>query len=154
GVTNPWPASGGTDAETQLQAKKRGPREIRSRGRAVAVADYEILALRTPGAQISRAHAVSGFHPSFPGTPIPGVVCVFVVPPEKGATPPVPDDGTLASVSRYLSSQLAPAGVEIVAAVPVYHRVRVETSVVINPTVNRGDAVRNVARLISYFLDP
>ncbi len=73
---------------------------------------------------------------------------------ERPTGPPVPDEGTLRAVSDYLSSQLAPAGVEIVTAAPVYHHVRVETSVVIKATVSRGDAVRDVLRQLNYFLDP
>jgi predicted phage baseplate assembly protein len=153
-VTNPSPASGGMDAETQGQTLQRGPQELRARGRAVAVADYEILALRAIGAQVARAHAVAGFHPSFPGTPIPGVVCVFVIPLENGAGAPVPDDDTLRAVSSFLSATLAPAGVEVVAAAPLYHTVRVEVSVVIDPTVSRSQAVQSVLSALNQYMDP
>jgi predicted phage baseplate assembly protein len=154
GVTNPAPATGGMDGETQDKAKRRGPGEIRARGRAVAVADYESLALHAPGAQVARAYAVSGFHPVFPGIPIPGVVCVFVVPLKRGLGPPSPDEETLRALSVYLSGQVAPAGVEVVAAAPLYHRVRVETTLVIEPAVSRGNAVRDVLKLIDSYLDP
>lgn len=154
GVTNPQPATGGMDAETQDQAKTRGPSEVRARGRAVAAADYEILALRAIGAQVARAHAVPGFHPAFPGTPIAGVVCVFVIPIETGTGPPTASEDTLRAVSEYLSSQLAPAGVEVVTAAPVFHRVRVQVSVVIEPGVNRGAAVSSVLTEINNYLDP
>ena len=154
GVTNPLPATGGMDTETQDQAKTRGPSEIRAGGRAVAAADYEILALRATGAQVARAHAVPGFHPVFPGTPIPGVVCVFVIPVERGIGPPTPSEETLRAVSDYLSSQLAPAGVEVVTAAPLFHRVRVQVSVVIEPGVSRGRAVANVLTKLNSYLDP
>jgi predicted phage baseplate assembly protein len=153
GVQNPWPATGGMDAETQDQALQRGPRELRAHGRAVAVADYEILALRAVGAQVARAGAVAGFHPSFPGTLIPGVVCIFVVPPERGQGPPSPDDDTLRAVCAHLSTR-APAGVEIVAAAPIYHTVRVEMSIVVNETVSRGAASEAVLTLLDTYLDP
>jgi predicted phage baseplate assembly protein len=154
GVTNPQPASGGMDAESQQQAKQRGPKELRAHGRAVAVADYEVLALRAPGARVARAHAVSGFHPAFPGKPIPGVVCVFVIPVYRGAGPPVADQDTLRFVSSYLSRDLAPGGVEVVAAAPFFHRVRVITSVVVEPSASRGDTVRDVLALFKRYLDP
>jgi predicted phage baseplate assembly protein len=154
GVTNPFAATGGTDAETTAQVLARGPQEIRARGRSVAPADYEVLALHATGALVARAHAVPGFHPSFPGTLIPGVVCVFVIPPERGSTPPIPDDGSLLAVSSYLSGQLAPAGVEVVAAAPVYHSVRVEVSVVIETFVSRGDTVNSIIAQINSYLDP
>jgi predicted phage baseplate assembly protein len=154
GVTNPWPATGGEDAETQAEARLRGPSEIRSRGRAVAPADYEILALRVTGAQVSRAHAVSGFHPSFAGSAIPGVVCVFVVSNKRGPGPPIPDEDTLRAVSEALSNTLSPAGVEIVAAAPAFHNIRIEATVVLKRSVNRGEAVRDVLAELNSYLDP
>jgi len=154
GVTNPWPATGGTDAETQTQAMTRGPKEIRARGRAVATADYGVLALHASGALVARAHAVPGFHPAFAGTPIPGVVGVFVIPVERGSGPPVPDEDTLRAVSTYLSGTLAPAGVEVVAAAPIYHNVQVQVSVVIEDRVSRGDTVNAVVALLNTYLDP
>jgi predicted phage baseplate assembly protein len=154
GVQNPLPATGGMDAETQPQTLQRGAQELRARGRAVAVADYEILALRATGALVARAGAVAGFHPSFPGAFIPGVVCVFVIPPELDTGPPIPDAGSLLAVSTYLSSNLAPAGVEVVAAAPVYHTVSVEASVAIDSSVSRNEAVQSVVALCNSYLDP
>jgi hypothetical protein len=153
-VTNPWPATGGTDAETQTQAMIRGPKEIRARGRAVAPADYEVLALHASGALVARAYAVSGFHPAFAGTPIPGVVGVFVIPVERGSGPPIPNEDTLRAVSTYLSGTLAPMGVEVVAAAPIYHNVQVQARVVIENTASRGDTVNAVVTLLNAYLDP
>src|SRR5262249_32289394 len=146
-------------------AKRRGPKELRAHGRAVAVADYEILALRTPGAQVARAHAVSGFHPAFPGAPIPGVVCVFVVPVSQSVGPPIADQDTLRSVTQNLtsgstgsgkptgagSSPLAPGGVEVVAAAPFFHRVRIIATVVVRPTASRSEALRDVLALFKKY---
>jgi predicted phage baseplate assembly protein len=153
-VTNPMPASGGMDAETQAEALQRGPEELRARGRAVAAADYEVLALRSEGAQVARAYAVPGLHPAFPGTPIPGVVGVFVIPIETGAGAPIPTDDALLAVSTYLSSTLAPLGVEVVTAAPIYHTVRIDASVVIDPTVGRSEAVESVTDALNTYLDP
>jgi predicted phage baseplate assembly protein len=154
GVQNPWPATGGMDAETQDEALQRGPEELRAHGRAVAMADYEVLAIGAPGAQVSRANAVRGFHPLFPGNSIPGVVCVFVIPPELGAGPPTPDAETLRAVSTYLSGGLAPVGIEVVAAAPRYHTVRIEVSVVVDPAYDRGAVVQGVLTLLDTYLDP
>jgi predicted phage baseplate assembly protein len=154
GVTNPLPASGGSDAESQKSTMRRGPQEIRARGRAVTVADYALMALRAQGARVERAHAISGLHPSFPGLPIPGVVGVFVVPPERNEGPPTPDEATLRAVSQYLSRELAPAGVEVVAAAPTFYRVRAEVSIIIDPAVDVGDAARRVTRCLDDFLHP
>jgi predicted phage baseplate assembly protein len=153
-VKNPLAATGGLDTETQTQTKLRGPKELRAHGRAVVLADYEVLALRASGAQVARAHAVSGFHPAFPGKPIPGVVCVFVIPIHRASGPPIADQDTLEAVSTFLSSGLAPRGIEVVAAAPAFHRVRVILSVVIDPAYSRGAVVKDVLGLLDTYLDP
>ncbi|HEX5736460.1 MAG TPA: putative baseplate assembly protein [Blastocatellia bacterium] len=154
GVKNPVPASGGSNAETQQAAMRRSPQEIRARSRAVTTADYALMALRAEGALVERAHAISGLHPTFAGTPIPGVVALFVVPPDRGEGPPTPDEGTLQSVARFLTEKAAPAGVEVVAAAPNYHRVRCEVGVIIDPTASVGDVVRAVVTCLNNYLHP
>jgi predicted phage baseplate assembly protein len=153
-VTNPMPASGGMDRESEKNAIRRGPQEFRARGRAVTVADYALMALRTPGAQIIRAHAVSGFHPSLPGRPIPGVVGVFVVPPDRGEGPPTPDENALRAVSKHLTAQLAPLGVEVVVAAPRYHRIRAVAGVVIDPAVDSSETIRRLIKELNTYLHP
>jgi hypothetical protein len=134
--------------------RRRGPQEIRARNRAVAVADYELMAVRAPGAQVVRAHAVSGLHPAYPGVPIPGVVGVFVVPPDRGEGPPTPDEGTLRAVAEYLAGAVAPAGVEVVAGAPFYHKVRAEIGVVIDPAADQGDTVRRLTAALNAYIHP
>jgi predicted phage baseplate assembly protein len=154
GVSNPLRATGGMDVEPAALTRRRGPQEIRARNRAVAVADYELMAVRAPGAQVSRAHAVSGLHPAHPGMPIPGVVGVFVVPPDRGEGAPTPDAGTLRAVSEYLAGEVAPAGVEVVAGAPFYHKVRAELGVVIDPAADQGDTVRRLSAALDDYLHP
>jgi predicted phage baseplate assembly protein len=153
-VTNPQPASGGTDRESQQNAVRRGPQEFRARGRAVTVADYDLMAMRAPGAQIVRAHAVSGFHPSLPGKPIPGVVGVYVVPPDRNEGPPTPDENALRAVSDSLSKKLAPLGVEIVVAAPRYHRIKAIAGVVIDPAFDQSDIIRRLLNELNTYLHP
>jgi predicted phage baseplate assembly protein len=153
-VTNPVRASGGTDAEPVERVLRRGPKEIRSRGRAVTIADYELLAQRAPGARIARAHAVAGLHPAHPGRPVPGIVGVLAVPYDSGEGPPTPDEGTLRAVARYLSDRVAPAGVEVVAASPRYHRIRTESQVVVDAAADPGSVVRAVAAALARYLHP
>jgi predicted phage baseplate assembly protein len=154
GVTNPLPASGGADGEGQLQTMQRGPQEIRARERAVTVADYALLAERTPGAQVERAHAVAGLHPTFPGSPIPGVVGVFVVPPDRDEGPPTPDQESLRAVAVFLSRQAAPAGIDVIAAAPRYHRIRAEVGILLTPEANASETVRRVIDALNQYLHP
>ncbi|MFE7132059.1 putative baseplate assembly protein [Streptomyces sp. NPDC057638] len=155
GVTNPFPASGGTDTEPGEDAMRRGVGELRARGRAVAPADYGLLALRTPGASIARAEGVPGLHPGFPGVPIPGVVGVLVVPPaQEGAGPPVPTAATLRAVADHLSRDAAPAGVTVVAAPVTYHRVAVEARVTLDPDQDRAAVLARAGDAVTGYLDP
>jgi predicted phage baseplate assembly protein len=153
-VTNPQPASGGSDTESRPDALRRGPQEIRARGRAVTVADYELMALRTEGAVIKRAHAVSGLHPSYPGRPIPGVVGLFVVPIDRNEGPPTPDEGTLRAVAEGLAHELAPAGIEVVVAAPEYHKIRAEVGIVVSPLNDEGTVVRELLKALSSYFHP
>jgi predicted phage baseplate assembly protein len=155
GVTNPRAASGGVDDESSDATLRRGPREIRTRGRAVTPSDFELMALRAPGADVRRAHAVPGFHPEHAGRPIPGVVGLLVVPPDpRDGHPPVPDERTLQRVVRYLAAHAAPAGVEVVATAPRFHRVRVEMAAV--PVADRdlGEVLARVVDQINHYLHP
>lgn len=154
GVDNPFPASGGRDPETQAEARRRGPAHYRARGRAVSPADYALLALEAPGARIARAHAVAGHHPGRPGRAIPGVVGVYLLTPEDPLGPPVPDEDDLRAVSRHLAEQLAPAGVEVVAAVPVFHTVRVEATVLVDSAADTGTVVSRVLERLDTWLHP
>lgn len=153
-ITNPWPATGGTDRESRQQTIRRGPQEIRARSRAVTVADYALLARQAKGALVERAHAVAGLHPAFPGRPIPGVVAVFVVPPDRDEGPPTPDEDTLRAVAAHLSKQAAPAGVEVVAAAPRYHKVRIEAAITVRTDADAGATVRRALKALDQYLHP
>jgi len=155
GVKNPLPATGGTDLEERPRTLHRGPEEVRARGRAVTVADYPLLALRTRGSRVARAHALSGVHPAFRGRLIPGVVAVFVVPRDGSpGEPPVPTQEDLRAVAAALAAESAPAGVEVVAAAPRYRRVRAEADVVVDPAADSGRTVTGVLDAIDGFLHP
>ena len=154
-MTNPWPATGGLDTEKREQTLKRGPQEIRARGRAVTTADYALLAREAEGALIERAHAVSGLHPAFPGRPIPGVVGVFVVPPDRGeGPPPIADEDTLRAVATHLSKFAAPAGVEVVVSATKFHRIKIEAAITVRTGADEGKVVRDAVKALSDFLHP
>src|SRR5262249_9468648 len=101
-VANLLPAFGGRDEETLDEAKKRAPRSIRSRSRAVTAEDFEYLAMQA--ATIKRAKALPLYHPDFPGIKVPGVITVIVVPDGDGPAP-VPSEGTLRTVCAYLDQR-------------------------------------------------
>ena len=76
-VTNPQPATGGSDAETLDNALIRGPQQLHSLQRAVTARDFELLALRSTGA-VARAKAYT--KASLWKHATPGTVEVLVVP--------------------------------------------------------------------------
>jgi predicted phage baseplate assembly protein len=154
GVSNPLPASGGSEEEARERTLRRGPEEIRARNRAVTAADYALMALRSEGARLERAHAAPNFHPSFPGVPIPGVVTVFVVPPIVDVGPPVPTEQELRGVSETLTRDLASFGVEVVAAAPRFRRVRAEVSIVVDPAFETARAMTFVLKELDTYLHP
>lgn len=156
-VNNPFAATGGTDAEADADVIRRGVGELRARGRAVAPADYGLLATRAPGASIARAHGMPGLHPDFPGRPIPGVVGVLVVPPAQddvATTAPEPSAATLRAVADFLTREVAPAGVTVVAAPVKYRRVGVEARVVLDPDLPRAGVLTSAGDAVTTYLDP
>lgn len=154
-VENPLPATGGTDLEERARTLRRGPEEVRARERAVTAADYSLMALRTRGSRVARAHAMAGIHPAFPGRLLPGVVAVFVVPRDSApGAPPVPTAEDLRAVASALAGERAPAGVEVVAAAPRYRRVRAEADVLIDPAADPGRTVTGALDAVDGFLHP
>jgi predicted phage baseplate assembly protein len=154
GALSPDAASGGVDAEPVDAALRRGPLQIRSRGRAVTVADYALLARQAEGAEIARAYAAAGFHPDVPGAPVPGLVGVLVVPARRGDGPPLPDQGALDAVARHLAERVGPAGVQFVVGAARYELVRVEGRLVPEAGVDPGAVVRGAIAAVNDYLDP
>lgn len=62
-VYNVVQPSGGSDPETLLEAKRKGPRSLRTLDRCVTLDDFESMALLTPGGSIRAARATQGDNP-------------------------------------------------------------------------------------------
>jgi predicted phage baseplate assembly protein len=152
-VTNPAPATGADEAESFEDAVRRGPEQVRARGRAVTLADYELYAPQTVGADVRRAHAWQG-HPASPDAILPGIVTVVVVPADRGHGPPVPAGDDLAAVVDQLARSIAPAGVEVVAVAPYYHHVRVEADVIIDPAASVHEVIGDLLADLDRYLHP
>jgi predicted phage baseplate assembly protein len=154
-VSNPYPASGGTDTEPDSRAILRGAGELRTGGRAVTPADYGVLAVNAPGALLARALGVAGLHPDYPGVPIPGVVGVLCVAPDRRTgLPPVPTEDDLRAVAIFLTGQAAPAGVQVSAAAARFHLVRTEAWVVLDPDLDQADLLNAAGNALDGYLHP
>ncbi|KEO83292.1 putative baseplate assembly protein [Tumebacillus flagellatus] len=132
-VTNHFYASGGGERETLSEAKERVRREMRLTTRAVTAADYERIALATPGLRVARAKAIPLYRTGQedPHEQAAGQVTVVVVPYGDGAIP-MPSLGFLQTVQRHLDRhRLLTTEVHVTA--PEYVQITVHAVVVVHP---------------------
>lgn len=144
-AANPEPAAGGAAGETAAQARLRGPRTIRHRDRAVALADYEDLAFEA-SPELALAHAVP------PGVESVGTVALVLVP--RGAEArPAPSLELLARVREHLEARVSPT-VDLVVQGPDWARVVVAAEVVPARLEAASDVHAAVLARIAAFLHP
>lgn len=119
-VGNRRPASGGVDGESLESAKLRGPILLRTRGRAVTVADYEALA-QEAAPEVARVRCVPAGDGA-DGRSVRVLVVPSVANEERGAVPFErlrPREETLARIAAYLDERRV-LGARIVVEPPVY----------------------------------
>jgi len=97
---------------------------------------------------------VGAFHPKSTRVAIPGVVTVFVVPPDRDEGKLVADEATLRAVAEGLSETAALMGVDIVAAPATFIDIAVEASVVVNPVADTAGTVRALLDDLDTYLHP
>jgi predicted phage baseplate assembly protein len=153
-VTNPFAASGGRNVEQRAETLRRGPEEIRARGRAVTPADYVLLVQQVPGADVARVHTIPGRDIRFPGAAVAGTVSVLLVSSDRGASPPIPDAGTIEQVAAWLTSNVAPAGIQVVAGAPRFVSIGVRASVVLRGGADAGTTIALALQNLDDFLHP
>ena len=138
-VVNQQPAVGGTDAESIESIRVNAPLALRTQKRAVSLADYEVLALTVPTAQVGKAKAVATVYTN---------VTLYVAPPGGGQ----PTSATLQAVVDYLSDKVL-AGVTVVAATPTYVGVDVAVSVEIDPRYSQSATTIDVRNAMAGLLN-
>lgn len=163
-AANAVDADGGAEAETVDAARQRAAAGLRQVTRAVTAADFEQLAVTTPGVAIGRAHAAIGLDPAQPCRLVPGAATVFVVPAApRGETSddwlesafvaaPLPDPGALLAVRARLEAARLLAS-EVFVRAPRYRAVALRVTLESDP----ADAValeRAVRAQLEQFLDP
>lgn len=100
-VTNHEPAGGGSAPETREAVKLRGPKTLRHRDRATAIADFEDLAAQA-SPEVARVRAVAAH-----STADAGSVGLIVVPRTSGPKP-MPSLELLGRVESYVRDRLTP----------------------------------------------
>jgi predicted phage baseplate assembly protein len=146
GVTNWAPARGGTPMETVDTVRERGPRGLRHRGRAVAVADFEDLALEA-STEVARAWALSSG-----GGGAPGSVGLVVVPKGAGRQP-VPTLDLLTRVEDEVAGRATPT-FSLWVAGPGWTEVTVTAEVVPEAFGEAARVEAEVLERLNAFLHP
>ena len=151
-VAAPLPSWNGSDGETLDDAFLRALEAAESSERAVTLADFERLALATPGVHLARAEARAELHPDFPCYRAPGVVTVLVLP-FLPAERPMPGPGLLAAVAGRLGRRRV-LGTRVEVAPPVYVEVRVRARVQACPGVDPAALAARLRERLDRFLHP
>jgi len=156
GVTNPLPATGGAEGETNDQLIDRAPRLVRHRGRAVTIEDYEDLA-RLASPDVARARGVPLYDLSRNPPPDAtqkeyGTISLIIVPYAKDAKP-LPSMELISRVYEYVSSRLVPV-VKLVVVGPEYIRVEAEIEVAVTSLETANEVELAVAATLTGFLHP
>ncbi|HYO13580.1 MAG TPA: putative baseplate assembly protein [Thermoanaerobaculia bacterium] len=151
-VEGPVPALGGAAAETLALATARAVESLERPERAVTLADYERLALETPGVRLARAEARANLDPAVPCLHATGVVTVLIVPflPKSR---PTPSEGTRRAVARYLGRRRL-IGTRIVVAGPRYTEVAVRATVRPLPGVDPVALRARIVEALDRFFHP
>jgi predicted phage baseplate assembly protein len=147
---NLFAAAGGREEELLEEAKKRAPRSLRARGRAVTTDDFRLLA--EEAGNVKRALALPLTHPQFPGVKVPGAVTVIVVP-DSPAPAPTPSDGLLRTVCEYLDARRL-LTTEVFVVAPRYVTVSARVQVVARDDSDPGDVKVAVETALTDYFHP
>jgi predicted phage baseplate assembly protein len=153
-VENPYPASGGADAEELGRLVARGPDALRTRQRVVTAPDAETLAAAAP-AGVGRVVAIAGQDTD--GILRPGQMTLVVLSDLRDGLPPVPARQSLEAVENYFAGSdrpLAALGARIVVRPAHFVLVELEIAVVIDGRVDRSQVVLGLVRAANSYLDP
>jgi hypothetical protein len=154
-ANNVLSAAGGDDEETAQSGVARAPAVVRSRYRAVSLADFEALAQETPDTRVARAKALANTRPGFvPGT-TPGAVTLILVPDAPFATSITVPIGlptlTAQTVQAYLDQRRLVTA-ELYTTPATFRKVTVTASITLTPGSSASAALSNALnRLNTYF---
>ena len=152
-------AAGGAQRETLDDTKIRTREVFRKQHAVLTGADYETLALTTPGLRVTRAKVIPNFSPKFPCLTLPGEVTLIVEPqpPPQAAFPNAPpaqaSEGFLATIQNTVDSRrVVTTNIHVIG--PRYVEVSVSGRVFLKKRVSEPDALESIKRALEEFLDP
>jgi hypothetical protein len=119
---------------------------------AVNTIDIERLALDVPGTRVDRARAWPSLHPDYPCLEAPGVVTVVIVP-ELPLDMPVPSQGLLEAVWRYLDRRrVICTSLRITG--PQYTEITVTATVRVRAGASPANVNARIIAALNAFLNP
>lgn len=146
GVTNPFPAQGGADAETIEEAKRRGTYAIKNRDRAITAEDYESLALAA-SRRVARAKCVQASD---------GSISLLLVPKaerEDGDARAIPSRDLIDRVAAYIDKRrLITARVNV--GKPKLVPVSLELTISLKPGATADRVKADVKEKVKKLLNP
>ncbi len=150
-VSNPVPASGGSEPEAIDAVRARGPHRLRNRDRALSAADYEWLA-REASAEVAWARCVPATGPE--AIFRPGWVTVAIAPWSDAARPE-PSPELLRVVHGALTAR-APAAIarSIRVVGPTYQPISVVSEVVVSEAGSAAKVEELLRSRLDGFLHP
>jgi len=134
--TNPLPAAGGTDPETNDQIRRRAPQAFLTQERAVTMNDYDTLTEQN--SQVDRAAAALRWTGSW-------YTAFVAVEPEGGG----PLTKPLAKTLKQYLEQYRLAGQDLVLAPPQYVSLEIELQICVDPVYFVGDVESALLQVLS-----
>lgn len=149
-ISNPVPATGGTDEETLEALIARAPATLRARERAVTAQDFVHFALQA--GPVARARAFPRTHPAFPGIEVPGTVTLVILP-DTDAAAPMPSEALRQAVCAALAPHRL-IGTELLVTGPDYAPLEIEVQAVADPEADSDALTEAVEAAAGHFLHP
>jgi hypothetical protein len=157
-VTNPDRTWGGAEAETVADGEKQISRHLQHRDRLVTAADFEAIALRTPGVEIGRVDVVPAYTPELPENEpgdAPGAVTLMVIPRTDPMQPdaPRPDRFFLNTICAYLDARRL-VTTELFVRGPVYKPIWISAGIAVVAGMSVAEVREAVRRALLDLLSP
>jgi predicted phage baseplate assembly protein len=151
-ITNPAPATGGAAAETLAHAEGRAAEALDHPQRAVTLADYEALAMKTPGVRLARVAARANLHAGFPCFKAPGIITLIILP-FLPADRPMPVCELRRVVAAYLARRRV-IGTRVEVVGPTYLEVSVRAKIHACRGTSAPDLRQRVTAALNRFFHP
>ena len=157
-VNNPERTWGGAEAERVEDGEKQIARHLQHRDRLVTAADFEAIALRTPGVEIGRVDVLAAYSPELPQNEpgdAPGAVTVMVVPRTDPLQPeaPRPDRFFLNTICEYLDARRL-VTTEVFVRGPVYRDIWLSVGIAVVAGMSVAEVREAVRAALLEFLSP